>query len=160
MKIRSCYGLRTEQLEVSPICPYCKFAPRIEASTPCAAARISVASRTLDALYDSWIAQLRSALGTECAQSGLRLLPAHQRVQVDRFTATGELPHPLRDSLVGAVRDLIRGLVPIELAADLVRDRLRGESPGSPDELRRRFDVVLHEALRGQRPDRVRILVV
>lgn len=160
-RIRSCYGLQLEHLEGTPICRFCSYSPRSESvGDSCAAKRLSAASDDLDSLYRSWFEHLRMALQAAHAKCGTDLLPELQRRDVERFIASGELPRPIADSFIGAARELIRGLEPLELSMELIRDRLRGSNPGSPDELRHRFEVVLHEALRGKRPERIRILVV
>ncbi|HET7275003.1 MAG TPA: DUF6079 family protein [Longimicrobiaceae bacterium] len=156
---RSCFGLTGEDVIRSHLCPHCSFDPASESDVPIALL-MDRSERDLADLHGRWIESLRTALRENGAHVGLALLPSDLQAEIDEFLSTGEPPSPLGEDLLTGIRQVLHGLEPVELDADLLCERLRGRNPGSPDEVRRRFDHLLHEVVSGRRSERVRILVV
>lgn len=158
--LKTCFALTEQELEVSPLCPHCRFQPAAETPTASAAAVLDSLDRELDDLLDNWTQTLLSNLEDPTTCGNLNLLRPEQRRIVDVFLKERRLPDELSDDFIQAVNELLSGLIPVAVKIhDLRAALLRGGSPATPAELKKRFEEYLDEVTKGYEPAKVRIVL-
>jgi hypothetical protein len=93
-------------------------------------------------------------------RDNLSLLKPKQRKLVDGFIKRRALPDDLNQDFVNALQEVLSGLVKVAVKAeDLRAALLRGGSPATPAEMKRRFEEYLDRITKGKEPDKVRIVL-
>lgn len=154
----SCWRLIPADLEREPRCPYCDF--RLTEAPP---QPVEEALRQVDAelsrLWREWGKILREALQSPTAQESLALMAPNERDRLEALRDSGQLPdldEPFLETLAQALAGLERVTLPPE---DILEALTRPGMPCTADELRQRFENLLHRLLTGKDPARVRIVV-
>jgi len=90
----------------------------------------------------------------------LNLLSSDERSQVDTFIDGKSLPQPVEEGFVKALRQVLQGLVPVELSGEQIQQALFGQgSAATVEQLKARLDKFLAEQCRGQDVSKVRIVL-
>ena len=93
-------------------------------------------------------------------QKDLGLLKAKDRKHLKAFIKTQTLPEDLGHDFIHAVREVLSGLVKVEVKIEDLRSALlKGGAPATPDELKKRFDEYLADLAKGKDPSKVRIVL-
>ncbi len=155
-----CYQLTEQEIETSPMCPHCSYKPSSEAYTPPAAETLAVLEDGLDQLIAEWTHTLLDNLEDPTTQDNLTLLKTKERKLISEFQKTGELPDKLSNEFIRASKEVLSGLVKIEISIDEMREALlSGGSPVTPGDLKKRFEEYLDELTKGKEPGKVRIVL-
>ncbi len=155
-----CYQLTEPDLKDSPVCPHCSYKPGAEKSKVAAATLLHQMDDQLDNLLSSWTRTLLTNLEDPTIQKDLGLLKAKDRKHLKAFIKTQTLPEDLGHDFIHAVREVLSGLVKVEVRIEDLRSALlRGGAPATPDELKKRFDEYLADLTKGKDPSKVRIVL-
>jgi hypothetical protein len=93
-------------------------------------------------------------------QKDLSLLKPEDRKLLDAFMKTRDLPDDLGHDFINAIREVLSGLVKIEVKTeDLKSALLKGGTPATTEELKKRFDEYLADLTKGKDLSKVRIVL-
>ena len=158
--LESCFSLTKEEVEASPICSHCGFRPALEPEEAPASQVIAQLDDDLDRLLADWTRTLLVNLGDPTTRENLPLLQPDRAKRVTAFITEGELPTPLDPEFIGALREVLSGLVKVVVTADdLKAALLDGGSPASPVEMKTRFEGYLDGLTKGKEPSKVRVVL-
>ncbi len=158
-KLRSCPDLTEQDLDTTPICPHCQFKPSVEIAVA-GLPSIDQMDAQLDTLLASWTSTILSNLEDPTTQDNIELLGANDRQSVEAFSQSRELPVPLDNNFVHALKDALSGLVKVTINAQALQNALQVESgPATPEEIKKRFEEYINQLIKGQNPAKVRIVV-
>lgn len=161
-ELKSCFCLTEADLVNNPNCPHCGFNPVHEGASlggPDARQRLIALDNEIDKMLEEWTETLLNNLQDPVTKTNLELLSPSSRQMVERFLKTGKLPDNIDQEFINAVQDLLSGLVKISIAIDdLKYALLKGGSPVTPTEMKKRFEEFLGELLKGREVAKVRIV--
>ena len=159
-ELRSCFALTKDELRTSPVCPHCEYRPVNEPKQGGAGARLKAMDDQLDRLIENWTHSLLDNLADPVTQQNLGLLKPKPRKLVEDFIAAGSLPDKLSTEFIGALKEVLSGLIKIPVSiGDLQNALLAGGSPATMDELKKRFDEFLTKLAKGKDVGKVRIVL-
>ncbi len=158
--LKSCWQLTEPEMDSSCTCPHCDYKPWAETSGAPASAALDSLDSGLDALLDQWTQTLLDNLADPTTQENLDLLKPEQRQLVDSFIEAKSLPDQVTQESIDALKEALSGLSKVAVTMDGLRSALlKGGSPATPEELRKRFDEYLAELTRGMEPGKVRMVL-
>ena len=160
--LKACTGLVESDLTARTTCPHCSFTPKAEQlSFEPAASTLSSLDERLDTLVKSWTDRLRQELDDPIASQGMQLVGENARVAIEAFAKGGELPDFLDADFVSGIRDALSDLAKVEITSAELRSALvTGGSPVTVDDIRKRFEKLLAEHLKGKDEAKVRFVVI
>jgi len=159
--LQSCFTLNEADLQTSPVCSACGYKPASEPILVSAAQRLHVLDGELDSLVDAWTQTLAENLEDPLTQANLQeVVKPEYRARIETFLSDQHLPEPIDNEFIAAVQEALAGLVKITVRLeDLKSALLKGGSPISPADYRKRIDEHLAELLKGKDPGKVRIVL-
>jgi hypothetical protein len=99
-------------------------------------------------------------LGDPTTKESISLLSDEDRAAVERLISACLLPNYVDEVLVKALRQVLRGLIPVEIYRDEVETALFVEGAAATiDQLKQRFDEFLSQKCKGQDISKVRIVL-
>jgi hypothetical protein len=160
-KLKSCASLVDADLAASPVCPHCNFRPASEQGDLLpAATALKQLDGELDRLLDGWQQTLLDNLEDPVIQANFDLLKPATRKLVDGFVTSKALPDPVGTDFVAAVQEALSGLEKVPVTSDEIKQALlKGGSPATPEDLRRRFETFLSDRCRGRDTSKLRFVV-
>jgi hypothetical protein len=156
--LKTCFVLTSKELEASPVCPHCSFRPAVEKTDVAGSQVIEAMDDRLDKLLDGWINTLLDNLEDPMTQANLELLNTDDRAALQAFLTSRALPGVLDNHFIHALKEVLSGLVKVTLKMNEVQHALHG-SAVTPAEMKRRFEQMVDQAIRGKDPAKVRIVV-
>jgi len=158
--LKSASALSERDLQADPIPSNSDFRPNHEDLSISASQKLEQLQNKLDNLVQDWTRNLLDNLEDPVTHDSLNLLANDERSQVDGFINSKALPQPIDDSFVKALRQVLQGLVPVELTAAQIEKALFGQgSAATVEQLKTRLDQFLTEQCRGQDVSKVRIVL-
>jgi len=158
--LKSCFALTEQDLDASPVCPHCSFRPGTEAPAAPAATVLDHLDTELDKLLDDWTQTLLANLEDPTTQSNFELLKPESRELLATFLKERKLPDELGQDFIHALQEVLSGLVKVAVTPeDLRAALLKGGSPVTPAEMKKRFEEYLDELTKGHEPGKVRIVL-
>lgn len=155
-----CYQITDYELETAPICPHCSFKPAAEYTSTPAGAILEALDDELDRLLSEWIQTLLTNLNDPTTKENLKLLKPQPRKLIDGFQKKQDLPDELDYDFIQALREVLSGLVKIEMKAEALKSALlKGGTPVTVEELKKRFDGYLSDLTKGKDISKVRIVL-
>jgi len=114
----------------------------------------------LDKLLEDWTQTLLSNLEDPTTRGNLDLLKPEPRKLVDAFLKERKLPDELGQDFIHALQEVLSGLVKVAVKTeDLRAALLKGGSPATPAEMKKRFEEYLDELTKGHELGKVRIVL-
>jgi len=186
--LKSCFALTEQDLDVSPVCPHCGFRPSAESSAELkvlsaesnhsmlnaqrstlinAAVVLEQLDDELDRMIEDWTTTLLTNLEDPTTRGNLDLLKPEPRKLVDAFLKERKLPDlsagqagELGQDFIHALQEVLSGLVKVAVKTeDLRAALLKGGSPATPAEMKKRFEEYLDELTKGHESSKVRIVL-
>ena len=158
--LKSCFALTEQDLIAAPVCPHCSFRPGTEAPAAPAATVLEHLDEELDKLLEDWTQTLLANLEDPTTRGNLDLLKPEPRKLVDAFLKERKLPEELGQDFIHALQEVLSGLVKVAVKTeDLRAALLKGGSPATPAEMKKRFEEYLDELTKGNEPGKVRIVL-
>ncbi|GIW56389.1 MAG: hypothetical protein KatS3mg082_2793 [Nitrospiraceae bacterium] len=158
--LKSCFALTEKELTTSPTCPHCSFRPATESVGAPAATVLEHLDEELDRLLEDWTSTLLANLEDPTTRRNLDLLKPEARSLVDAFLKERKLPEELTPDLIHALQEVLSGLIKVTVkTGDLRAALLKGGSPATPAEMKKRFEEYLDELTKGHEPGKVRIVL-
>ncbi|MFO7715177.1 DUF6079 family protein [Desulfosarcina sp.] len=158
--LKSCFALTEQDLDVTPICPHCGFRPSIEIVTAAGAQMIDRMDAQLDAMVSAWTLTLLSNLDDPITQANMDLLKIEDREPLEAFIRSRELPVPLDNNFIQALKEVLSGLVKVTVNAHELLNALEVTGgPATPAEMKKRFGEYIDQLSKGKDPAKVRIVL-
>lgn len=158
--LQSCTDLTDKELEATPLCPHCQFRPAIETGTSAGSQVIEQMDTSLDALMASWTDILLNNLGDPSTQANIDLLKKDVRKTLETFIQSRELPAPIQDSFISALKQALSGLVKVTVNTTGLQNALQAtDGPATPAEIKQRFEDYIDSLTMGNDPTKVRIIL-
>ncbi|MBW2068238.1 MAG: ATP-binding protein [Deltaproteobacteria bacterium] len=158
--LKSCFALTEQELDKTPVCPHCNFIPRAEPLTVPADTVLDNLDEELDRLVEDWTQTLLINLEDPTTKENLDLLKPESRKLVDIFLEERKLPEELSQNFIHALKEVLSGLIKVEVTLEDMRAALlKGGSPVTREEIKKRFEEYLDELTRGKEPSKVRIVL-
>lgn len=160
MALKSCFVLTKQELDSAPTCPHCGFKPSTETRTDTNPHQIDEMDAQLDEMAEDWTSIILSNLEDPTTQDNLDLLKMDDRESLEAFFQSRELPIPLSNSFVHALKDALSGLVKVPVHLKDLQTALKvTDGPATPAEMKNRFDEYIDKLTKGKDPAKVRIVV-
>jgi len=160
-KLKSCAALVESELVISPVCPHCGYRPANEQGELLPAVNLLKALDVeLDHLLEGWQKTLLDNLDDPTIQANFELLKPAQRKLVQSFLASKSVPDPVPPDFVAAIQEALSGLEKITVTGEDVKAALlRGGSPATPEDLRKRFENFIADRCKGKDLAKLRFVV-
>jgi len=155
-----CYQLTEQELGRSAICPHCSYKPGVEQMKVSASMILDQMDEEPDNLLSTWTQTLLTNLEDPTTQKDLTLLKREDRELLDTFIKTRSLPEDIGHDFIQALREVLSGLVKIEVKIEELRSALlKGGAPATTEELKKRFYEYLADLTKGKDLSKVRIVL-
>ena len=158
--LKAANAISEKDLQIDPVPSHSGFQPNHENLSVSASQKLEDLENKLDQLIQDWTQALLDNLEDPVTHDSLNLLAADERGLVDEFIANKKLPQPVEDGFVKALRQVLQGLVPVELSGEQLEQALFGQgSAATVEQLKSRLDQFLTEQCRGQDVSKVRVVL-
>lgn len=158
--LKSCFALTEQELDATPTCPHCGFKLSIETNTVASSQQINDMDAQLDEMAEDWTSIILSNLEDPITQDNMSLLKTDDRESLEAFIQSRELPMPLSNSFVHALKDALSGLIKVPVYVKDLQIALKvTDGPATPAEMKNRFDEYIDHLTKGRDPAKVRIVV-
>ena len=158
--LKSCFALTEADLQSTPLCPHCRFNPSVEKTSVAASHILDQMDGQLDAILAAWTSTILGNLEDPITQANMELLKTDDRELLDAFIKSKELPYPLDNNVVHALKEVLSGLVKVPVkTADLEHALRVADGPATPAEMKKRFDEYIDQLTKGKDPAKVRIVM-
>ena len=159
--LRSCFALTEQELQASPACPHCSFKPSEGQPSTSAAALLDSFDEELDKLVESWTQALLTNLEDPTTKERIKkALLAEQKKIIQAFLKARSLPEDIDNEFLLAVKEALTDLALVSVkTSDLREAMLKGGSPATPAEMKKRFEEYLDQLIKGKEPGKVRIVL-
>ena len=158
--LKAANALSEKDLQIDPVPSHSGFQPNHEDLSVSASQKLEILENKLDQLVQEWTQTLQDNLEDPVTHDSLNLLAAEERALVDEFIGSKALPQPVDERFVKALRQVLQGLVPVELSGEQIQQALFAQgSAATVDQLKDRLDNFLAKQCRGQDVSKVRIVL-
>ena len=158
--LKSCFALTEKDLDSTPICPHCGFRPSVEVISAAGSQMIDQMDDQLDAMVSAWGSTILNNLEDPITQTNMDLLKNEDRAALQDFITSRELPAPLDNNFVHALKEVLSGLVKVTVRAKELQSALRvADGPATPVEMKKRFEEYIDQLTKGKDPAKVRIIM-
>ncbi len=159
--LKSCFALTEQNLDSTPVCPHCGFRPLLNESIMIGANQmIERMDAELDAMVAGWSTTIIGNLKDPITQANMDLLRSEDRQPLESFIKSGELPEPLDNNFVHALKEVLSGLVKVSVKTkDLEKALQVHGGAATPGEIKRRFEEYIDQLTKGKDPAKVRIVM-
>ena len=160
LALKSCFALTNQELDATPTCLHCGFKPSTETNPVAGPQQIDAMDEQLDEIGEDWTSILLSNLAAPITEANMDLLKTDDREALEAFIQSRELPMPLSDSFVHALKEVLSGLVKVAIQTQDLQTALKvTDGPATPAEMKSRFDGYIDDLTKGKDPAKVRIVV-
>ena len=158
--LKAANALSEKDLQIDPVPSHSGFQPNHEDLTVSASQKLENLENKLDQLVQEWTQTLQDNLEDPVTHDSLNLLAPEERAIVDEFINNKALPQPVNEKFVKALRQVLQGLVPVELSGEQIQQALFAQgSAATVEQLKDRLDKFLVKRCRGQDMSKVRIVL-
>ena len=155
-----CTKLTATDLRTAPVCPYCGYKPVLDSMQRSASKTVDAAEEAVDTMLNDWTAILINNLDNSSVKENMQLLRANDKLALDDFIATKQLPSPLTNDFIIALNEALSTLTKVQLSIEDIGKALqRNDGPLTPGELKDLFSNYIDELARGKDPNKVRIVI-
>jgi len=158
--LKAAGSLSEKDLLVDPVPNNSDFRPINEDLSISASAKLNNLEDQLDQMINSWTDTLLDNLEDPITKDSLGLLNKQDGALVNTFITNRSLPTPVEEDFVKALRQVLQGLVPIEVSKEEVQDALFAQgSAATVEQIKQRLDQYLSDKCKGQDVNKVRIVL-
>jgi hypothetical protein len=158
--LKAAGSLSEKDLLVDPVPNNSDFRPINEDLSMSAATRLNHLEDQLDQMINSWTEALLDNLEDPITRDSLGLLNQQDSALVNKFIADRLLPTPVDDDFVKALRQVLQGLIPIEVSKEEVQDALFAQGAAATvEQIKQRLAQYLSDQCKGQDVSKVRIVL-
>lgn len=159
-ELKSCFALTEQNLDASPICSHCGFRPSVETKQAVGSLMLDQMDTQLDSIVNSWLETILSNLEDPITQANMALLKTDEREELETFINTRQLPDPLDNEFIHALKEVLSGLVKVTINTQGLQQALQvTDGPATPAEMKRRFEAYIDQLTKGQDQSKVRLVL-
>lgn len=158
-ELKSCFDLTEQNLEVSPICPHCRFRPTEEIGGS-ASQQIDLMDEQLDHLIEQWTNTLLNNLDDPMTQANVKeLLHEDDRQIIQSFIDSKELPDPVDGNFVQTLKTILCGLQKVPIKKEEFLKIVSSIGPSTPNEIKQAVNDYIDRLTKGTDQAKVRIVI-
>jgi hypothetical protein len=158
--LKSCFALTEQNLDASPTCPHCGFRPSMEIDVRAGSMMIDQMDDQLDSMVTAWTSTIISNLEDPITQKNMGLLKIDDCESLKTFIESQELPMPLDNNFVHALKEVLSGLIKVSISIGELQHGLAVTGgPATPSEMKKRFEEYIDRLTKGKDPAKVRIVI-
>jgi len=156
----SCTNLTIDDLQKTPVCPYCNYMPQRDGTSGGVSAKIDEAEYILEDMVKNWTMALLANLNDPWVKKNMELLKGSDKALLNNFIKSGKLPSPINDDFIIALKEALSKLDKVTITAEDIKKVLqRSGGPVSPGELKDCFNNYIDTLILGKEAAKVRIVV-
>lgn len=153
-------SLSEQHLLIDPVPSHSNFLPINEDLNVSAATKLNNLENRLQQMLKSWVETLLDNLEDPTTKDSLGLLNEQDRSMIDGFITARTLPTPVENDFVKALRQVLRGLIPIEVTNAEIQNALFAQGSASTiEQIKQRLEQYLTNKCKGQDISKVRIVL-
>lgn len=157
--LKSCFALTEQNLEVSPICPHCRFRPMEEIGGS-ASQQIDSMDEQLDHLVEQWTNTLLNNLDDPMTQANVKeLLHEDDRQIIQSFMESKELPDSVDGNFVQTLKTILSGLQKVPIKKEEFLKIVSSIGPSTPNEIKQAVNDYIDKLTKGTDQAKVRIVI-
>ncbi|HYF91539.1 MAG TPA: DUF6079 family protein [Symbiobacteriaceae bacterium] len=158
--IKACVQLSGHELEKTTVCPQCQYRPVDEPVLKQFGAVLDGMDERLDNLLDKVTKSLLENLSDPTVKGNIALLTDPEgKATLEAFLGSGQLPGEVDASFVKAANEVLSGLDPVVITKGSLEQALfGGAGPLTPDDLKKRFEKVYTDLVKGKTLSQVRFV--
>lgn len=157
--LKSCFALAEQNLEVSPICPHCRFRP-MEEIVGSASQQIDLMDGQLDHLVEQWTKTLLNNLDDPMTQANVKeLLHEDDRQIIQSFIDSKELPDPVDGHFVQTLKTVLSGLQKMPIKKEEFLKIISILGPSTPNEIKQAVNDYIDRLTQGTDQSKVRMVI-
>ena len=158
--LKTAGSLSEQHLLNDPVPNNFGFLPINEDLNVSASTKLNNLEARLEQMLKSWLETLLDNLEDPTTRDSLGLLNPQDRSLIDVFITARSLPTPVENDFVKALRQVLQGLVPIEVTNDEIQNALFAQGSASTvGQIKQRLDQYLTNKCKGQDISKVRIVL-
>nr|WP_281494971.1 DUF6079 family protein [Marinobacter sp. S6332] len=158
--LKAAAPINSADLQADPVPGSIDFRPINEDLSVYASERLNTLEAELDQIVASWTKSLLDNLRDPTTKESISLLSDEDRAAIEGLNSAGLLPDYVDEVLVKALRQVLRGLIPVELYRNEVETALFVEGAAATiGQLKQRLDEFLSEKCKGQDVSKVRVVL-
>lgn len=152
--------LSEKDLLMDPVPNNSDFRPIHEDLSISASTKLNNLEVQLEQMLNSWAKTLLENLEDPITKNSLNLLDSTDRKAIDDFVSSRKLPDAIEENFVKSLRQILQGLVPIEVTQQEIQQALFAQGSASTvEQLKQRLEQYLSKKCRGQDVNKVRIVL-
>ncbi len=158
--MKACVPLSGQELETTTVCPYCQYRPVDEEPVKFMPALLDGMDERLDALLEKVTRSLLDNLNDPTVRENISLLTSEDaKAALESFLASGRLPDEVSTEFVKAANEVLSGLERVVITKGSLEQAIfGGAGPLTAEELKKRFDKVYAELVRGKPLSQIRFV--
>ena len=158
--LKAAGSLSEKDLLVDPVPNNSDFRPINEDLSVSASTRLDNLEDQLEQMVNSWTETLLDNLDDPITKDSLGLLNGQDKSMINDFISDKKLPTPVENDFIKALRQVLQGLVPIEISKDEIQQALFAQGSASTvEQIKQRLDQYLSDKCKGQDVNKVRIVL-
>jgi len=157
--LKSCFALAEQNLEVSPICPHCRFRP-MEEIVGSASQQIDLMDGQLDHLVEQWTKTLLNNLDDPMTQANVKeLLHEDDRQIIQSFMDSKKLPDSVDGHFVQTLKIVLSGLQKMPIKKEELLKIVSDLGPSTPNEIKQAVNDYIDRLTQGTDQSKVRMVI-
>jgi hypothetical protein len=157
--LKSCFALAEQNLEVSPICPHCRFRP-MEEIVGSASQQIDLMDGQLDHLVEQWTKTLLNNLDDPMTQANVKeLLHEDDRQIIQSFMDSKKLPDSVDGHFVQTLKIVLSGLQKMPIKKEEFLKIVSDLGPSTPNEIKQAVNDYIDRLTQGTDQSKVRMVI-
>jgi hypothetical protein len=158
--MKACVQVSGHELEKSTVCPHCQYRPVDEPATKQFGVMLDGMDERLDSLLEKVAGSLHENLGDPTVKGNIALLTDPEgKAALEAFLASGRLPATVEACFVKAANEVLSGLEPVVIKRGALEQALfDGAGPLTPDDLKKRFEKVYTDLVKGKTLNQIRFV--
>ncbi|MCM3358662.1 DUF6079 family protein [Psychrobacillus sp. MER TA 171] len=155
--LKTCYQVSEENLQHGPICSECKFRPTEVITNE--KAMLKKLEQELPSIFKNWTETLLTNFNDETVKENIGLLKPEQQMLIKDLITNKAFTLPVDIRLIQAINDLLKGIDKVEVSLKDIEEMMANGSPLTVEELRKRFEEMIHKTVGNAQSNRVRIML-
>jgi len=158
--LKAAGSLSDKDLLVDPVPSNSDFRPINEDLNVSASIKLDNLEDRLEKMINSWTQTLLENLDDPITKDSLGLLNKQDKSIINDFISDKELPTSVENNFIKALRQVLQGLVPIEISKEEIQQALFVQGSASTvEQIKQRLDQYLTDKCKGQDVNKVRIVL-
>lgn len=155
--LKTCYQVSEDNLQHTPLCSECKF--RSTEVTTNEKAMLKTLKEELPSIFENWTETLLTNFNDATVKENIELLKPEQQMLIKDLISNKAFTLPVDIRLIQAINDLLKGINKVVVSLTDIEEMMANGSPLTVEELRKRFEEMIHKTVGNTPSNRVRIML-